>query len=42
VGHFKAKLQVKGLRLAPISIDRYVGEGYTTALPLEVSHKETL
>ena len=42
VGHFKAKLQVKGLRLAPISMGRYVGEGYATALPLEVSHRETL
>ena len=36
VGHFEAKFQVKGLRFAPRSMDRQMGNDYTITLPLEV------
>ena len=36
VGHFEAKFYVEGLRFAPISMDRWMENGRTRTLPLEV------
>ena len=36
VGHIEAKFYVEGLRFAPISMDRWMGNGYTTTLLLQI------
>ena len=36
VGHFEAEFQVEEFSFAPIYMDRQLGNGYTTTLPLEV------